>query len=215
MIYNWQAYAAHDGPTIFGHAETSGTQSLKDAGEGFLTWQRSAGFRKLSTIGSNFRHQCRHHYIPSEQVHRLSQLLYCLLSLETLCASQFTLVFQLSRRASLNFSLKCFSASSSVFPSARESWKEEAEMSAWLCYHCSKMTVWQRSPAKPLTARVHRLLRSIPRAHVWQLVTLSSFPDGAKETGCVWNSHISQSIPTQAATTQLLSLHDPVVIQVW
>lgn len=47
---------------------------------------------------------------------------YCLLSLDTLCASQLTLVFQLSRRASLNFTRKCFSASSSVFPSARESW---------------------------------------------------------------------------------------------
>lgn len=46
---------------------------------------------------------------------------YCLLSLDTLWASQFTLVFQLSRRASLNFTRKCFSASSSVFPNARES----------------------------------------------------------------------------------------------
>lgn len=49
---------------------------------------------------------------------------YCLLSLDTLCASQLTLVFQLSRRASLNFTRKCFSASSSVFPSARESWTD-------------------------------------------------------------------------------------------
>lgn len=57
---------------------------------------------------------------------------YCLLSLETLCASQFTLVFQLSLRASLNFTLKCFSASSSVFPRARESWRQEAQISAQL-----------------------------------------------------------------------------------
>lgn len=55
---------------------------------------------------------------------------HCLLSLDTLCASQFTLVFQLSLRASLNFSLKCFSASSSVFPRARESCKQEAQISA-------------------------------------------------------------------------------------
>lgn len=48
---------------------------------------------------------------------------YCRLSLETLCASQLTLVFQLSRRASLNLSWKCFLASSSVFPKARESWR--------------------------------------------------------------------------------------------
>lgn len=46
---------------------------------------------------------------------------YCRLSLDTLWASQFTLVFQLSRSASLNFTRKCFSASSSVFPSASES----------------------------------------------------------------------------------------------
>lgn len=55
---------------------------------------------------------------------------YCLLSLDTLCASQFTLVFQLSLRASLNFTLKCFSASSSVFPRARESCRQEAQITA-------------------------------------------------------------------------------------
>ena len=53
---------------------------------------------------------------------------YCLLSLDTLWASQFTLVFQLSRRASLNFTRKCFRASSSVFPNARESWGKTKEV---------------------------------------------------------------------------------------
>lgn len=44
-----------------------------------------------------------------------------LLSLARECIIQFTLVFQLSLRASLNFTLKFFSASSSDFPKANES----------------------------------------------------------------------------------------------
>lgn len=80
-------------------------------------------------------------------------LLYCLLSLDTLCASQFTLVFQLSRRASLNFSLKCFSASSSVFPRARESfryWMSLEQLSSGSpaafisAKRCRKRSPWRR-----------------------------------------------------------------------
>ena len=44
-----------------------------------------------------------------------------LLSLARECIIQFTLVFQLSLRASLNLTLKFFSASSSDFPKANES----------------------------------------------------------------------------------------------
>lgn len=77
----------------------------------------------ISLLKSVYDHwiQCKWLYILLGQVCRLTPSLYCLLSLDTLCASQFTLVFQLSRRASLNLSLKCFSASSSVLPRARES----------------------------------------------------------------------------------------------
>lgn len=50
-----------------------------------------------------------------------------LLSLAKVCIIQFTLVFQLSRRASLNFTLKFFSASSSDLPSAKESFGNDPE----------------------------------------------------------------------------------------
>lgn len=50
-----------------------------------------------------------------------------LLSLAKVCIIQFTLVFQLSRRASLNFTLKFFSASSSDLPSAKESFRNVPE----------------------------------------------------------------------------------------
>lgn len=48
-----------------------------------------------------------------------------LLSLAKECIIQLTFVFQLSRRASLNFTLKFFSASSSDLPKAKESFKKE------------------------------------------------------------------------------------------
>lgn len=51
-----------------------------------------------------------------------------LLSLAKECIIQLTFVFQLSRRASLNFTLKFFRASSSDLPKAKESfWKQETK----------------------------------------------------------------------------------------
>lgn len=106
---------------FFSHAAMSGL------------WERGGGIFNTAPFFSLWKPVCQCWtqgcYIL---LSRRRLLLYCLLSLDTLCASQFTLVFQLSRRASLNFSLKCFSASSSVFPRARESCRQEAQISAQL-----------------------------------------------------------------------------------
>lgn len=152
------------------------SRSLRQTGQSYVNicWVSLNAINKVKSLivfSSLLSPQVKIHNPLSSPL--LLSVLHALLSLDMECIHQLTLVFQLSLRASLNFTLKFFSASSSDLPKARESfWKQD-------------------NKTYNLTTYFH--------PHYWQYQQRTAYCCIPSGTGCLWRRWALAALPPSSS----------------